>query len=87
MIVQEHGASCLGLGNVGFDRGKEVLAKTSAHHVETSYARALTLKVVSMLRTSPAMSDSEKSTLAFHNWDKNAKRSCLAVKRWRISCA
>ena len=46
----------------------------------------LTFNVVSMFLTSPAISDSEKSILAFHSCVRNASRNCLAVNLPRISC-
>ena len=39
-----------------------------------------------MLRTSPVISDSEKSTLAFHSCVKNASRSWRAEYFCKISC-
>jgi len=38
-----------------------------------------------MFLTSPVISDSEKSILAFHNCVRNANRNCLAVNFPRIS--
>ena len=45
----------------------------------------LTLKVASILRTSPTMTASEKSTLVFHNCVRNARRNWRALYLCRIS--
>ena len=44
------------------------------------------MNIVSMLRTSPVIRDSQKSTFAFHSCVRNASRSWRAENRCRISC-
>lgn len=54
-------------------------------YCEPMTQKKLTFTVASMFLTSPVISDSEKSILAFHNCVRNANRNCLAVNFPRIS--
>ena len=56
-----------------FDIGEEVLDECEKFSTK-SVMKLSTLSVVSKFRTSPDIRDSEKSTLAFHNCVRKARR-------------
>lgn len=69
-----------------FYSGEEVLQECSVEYLlEITAKSMLTLKVVSIPRTSPAISASEKSTLAFQSWVIKPRRSWRAVNLCNIS--
>jgi len=76
------------LVNESLDRRKEILQRKVSVNLDGPYVKdnVLTFSVSSIIRTSPVIRDSEKSTFAFHNCVKNASRSWRAVYFCRISC-
>lgn len=66
----------VGLTNKGFHSGEEILiASTCQFRLHAVSWNDTTLKVVSMVRTSPVIRLSEKSILELQSWIKNASLS------------
>ena len=80
-------ALTLGLVYKGFNGGEKVLTYFHEYfRFDIGLDQWRTFIVASRLRTSPVISDSEKSTFAFQSWVKNESRNWRGVNFSRISC-